>query len=77
MSPRRRYPRPLIYEHLVAERLFDPLDDKEVPMARHYDEDGDGIADPPSTTAGEQDHTNPWVYAGAAADPPTNPDGDQ
>lgn len=45
MSPRRRYPRPLIYEQLVAERLFDPLDDKEPPVARHADYDGNGVLD--------------------------------
>lgn len=76
MSPRRHYPRPLIYEQLVAERLFDPLTE-EPPVGKHYDENGDGIADHPATTAGEQDHTDPWVYAGDPADPPTNPDGDQ
>lgn len=44
--PRRLYPRPLIYEQLAAERLFDPLRDTEVqPMGRHDDLDGDGVAD--------------------------------
>jgi hypothetical protein len=28
--------------------------------------------DPASATAGEQDHTNPWFYAGADADPPSD-----
>ena len=29
--------------------------------------------EPPAATAGEQDHTNPWWYAGEDADPPENP----
>ena len=28
--------------------------------------------DPPAATAGEQDHSNPWDYAGEDADPPTD-----
>ena len=27
-------------------------------------------SNPPAETAGEQDHTNPWFYAGEPADPP-------
>lgn len=42
--PRRRYPHPLIYEQLCAERLFDPLPE-ESPVGKHYDEDGDGVLD--------------------------------
>lgn len=29
-------------------------------------------AEQPSRTAGEQDHTDPWVYAGPVADAPVN-----
>lgn len=43
--PKRMYPRPLIYEQLCAERLIDPLRDREKPMGRHDDLDGDGLAD--------------------------------
>jgi len=47
---------------------------------RHHDEDGDGRADqgldtppdPPSTTAGEQDHEYPWAFAGEPADAPVD-----
>lgn len=28
-------------------------------------------------TAGEQDHSDPWVYAGEDAEAPTNPDDDK
>lgn len=28
-------------------------------------------ADPVAKTAGEQDHSDPWIYAGEPADPPT------
>lgn len=27
---------------------------------------------PPAATAGEQDHTNPWFYAGEEAEPPAD-----
>lgn len=27
-------------------------------------------ANPPATTSGEEDHSNPWDYAGEDADPP-------
>lgn len=30
-------------------------------------------SNPPAETAGEQDHTNPWLYAGPDADPPGAP----
>lgn len=30
---------------------------------------------PRAETAGEQDHSDPWRYAGADANPPENPDG--
>lgn len=73
--PKRSYPRPLIYEQLCGERLFDPLR-QETPMGAHHDLDGDGVADhdQPAETSGEQDHTDPWVYAGGEADAPTDPD---
>lgn len=29
-------------------------------------------ASPPAVTAGEQDHTNPWFFAGEEADAPTD-----
>lgn len=29
----------------------------------------------PSATSGDQDHSDPWKYAGANADPPVNSDG--
>lgn len=29
-------------------------------------------ANPPAKTAGEQDHTDPWQYAGDDAPPPSN-----
>lgn len=45
---------------------------REVPMGKHYDEDGDGLADQdqPAATAGQEDHSDPWVFAGEDADPP-------
>lgn len=75
--PKRLYPRALIYEQLCGERLLDPLR-QETRMGRHHDEDGDGLADHdrPAETAGEQDHTDPWAYAGEPADAPTDPGGD-
>lgn len=30
-------------------------------------------AEPVAKTAGEQDHSDPWVFAGEDADPPVNP----
>lgn len=36
-----------------------------------------GEDNPKAVTAGEEDHSNPWVYAGEEADAPVNPeDGD-
>lgn len=32
-------------------------------------------SNPPAETAGDQDHTDPWLYAGEDADPPGSPDG--
>jgi len=29
-------------------------------------------ANPPSRTAGEEDHTDPWAFAGEDADPPAD-----
>lgn len=29
-------------------------------------------ANPPAATAGQQDHSDPWVYAGDEADPPAD-----
>ena len=44
----------------------------EVPMGKHYDADGDGLADQdkPAETAGQEDHSDPWVFAGEDADAP-------
>lgn len=33
---------------------------------------GEEITSPPSKTAGEQDHSDPWQFAGEDAPPPTN-----
>lgn len=47
--------------------------DREVPaVGRHYDENDDGLADhdKPAATAGEEDHSDPWVFAGEDAGPP-------
>lgn len=32
-------------------------------------------AEPKAKTAGEQDHSDPWVYAGVDAEAPTNSEG--
>lgn len=33
--------------------------------------------EPKAKTAGEQDHSDPWEYAGEVADAPTNPNDDK
>lgn len=84
MSPKRRYPHPLIYEQLVAERLFDPLEDKEPPVARHADYDGNGIRDDlegdPPTHSADPPAGHDYVYTDPVADPDwphiTDPDDD-
>ncbi len=45
-------------------------------MGRHHDENADGVADQdaPALTAGEQDHSDPWIYAGQDCDPPIDPE---
>lgn len=52
--------------------IFDEL--REALMAKHIDADGDGAPDqadePLAQTAGEQDHSDPWIYAGEDTDPP-------
>lgn len=43
-----------------------------LPTIQPYPDPGLDVANsnPPAETAGEQDHSNPWFYAGADADPP-------
>lgn len=63
-----------VFERTVAETLINPFGRSH--MGRHHDADADGVADQPAETAGEQDHADPWVYAGGEADAPTDPEGD-
>lgn len=44
-------------------------------MGDHHDENHDGVADratddQPAVTAGEEDHSDPWAYAGEDVDAP-------
>lgn len=48
-----------LYEQIRGELLFDPFPPP--------------TGEPRAATAGEQDHTNPWFYAGAWAPPPAEP----
>lgn len=76
-------PPPLIYEQLAGEHLItvpDPLgedpamtllpDGGRVEYSGHVDFAWPPPTDPPARTAGQQDHSNPWVWAGSPADPP-------
>ncbi len=44
-------------------------------MGAHDDVNNDGIADhgehPPAMTAGQEDHSDPWAYAGDDVEGPT------
>ncbi|BBG01536.1 MULTISPECIES: hypothetical protein [Pseudonocardia] len=67
---KRRYPHLLIYEQIVAERLFDPV--KEAQMARHRDDNGDGIPDHmqiAATESAELPDGHDYVYTDPAHDP--------
>lgn len=74
----------LIYDQVVDERRWEPdvvaygghVDLSLLPPARvsevpvtHPLSDDDEV---PAATAGEQDHSDPWVFAGEDADPPAD-----
>lgn len=71
----------LIFDEIAAERLWRPGDPApdvalyppahlaEVPMADPTDPTAPA---PVAVTAGEQDHSDPWVFAGEPADPPAD-----
>lgn len=48
-----------------------------LPVVEPYPDPGPGLSNsnPPAETAGEQDHSDPWLYAGEDADPPGAVDG--
>lgn len=67
-----------IYRQLADEYLLldvDPGEGQEPATVRY----GDAVdwvrppAEPTARTAGEQDHADPWAFAGADADPPGAP----
>lgn len=71
-----------IYRRLAAERLTDDVpstagtDPATTMLPAYQVRYGDAVdwawplAEQPARTAGEEDHTNPWFYAGEPADPP-------
>jgi hypothetical protein len=73
-----------IYQRLADEHLIDipesrPDDAPALAMlgpvryGEHVDFPWPPPAEPPARTAGQQDHTDPWAYAGPDADPPGAP----
>ncbi len=77
---------PWIYQQLADERLVDVpagttrLDPATSMLPAQTVRYGDAVdwmkppdADPVARTAGEENHSNPWLYAGDDADPPGAP----
>lgn len=56
--PKRRHPRAVIFEQLCGELLTDPFE--EVPVGRHHDADGDGLADQDQPETLRAESAEPW-----------------
>lgn len=73
---------PWIYRRLADERLMDVPDTAGgtdpattmLPATVRYGDAEDWVRpEPTALTAGQQDHSDPWAYAGEDADPPGAP----
>jgi hypothetical protein len=63
-----------LYRQLSDEKLFDPLPpEPAMSMLPSYEPLVLRRGEPVAVTAGEQDHSDPWLYAAEVAGPPVNP----